>query len=189
MWTTLIFGQHSYYHCHKNIRSYLLTFVITSDPRFKLMPSHKPMFKLIWVKAPLSPLLLHLCCSAPLCCQISVNDFSAPGRLNEAQAGVWRPAPPAARARPRSWLLSACTSCTCLEGARLRTSSHATGGRGCGTESGPPSAYCGGTSCINAHPPTPSLWWFGQNHLRGKRLMLCDARISKMWNKSPGNSL
>lgn len=108
-----------------------------------------------------------LCPSAPLWC--AVNDSSAPGALNEAQPVLWRPTPPAAHVRPHSWLLSACTSCTCLEGARPRTSSRATGGRGCGTESGPPSAYCGGTSCTDARPPTPSLWWFGQNHLREKK--------------------
>lgn len=105
---------------------------------------------------------------------------SAPGSLNEAQPGVRRAAPQVAPARPRSWPSSACTSCTCLEGAHPRTSSHATGGRGCGTESGPPSAYCGGTFCTDARPPTPSLWWFGQNHLK----MLLDTQSKvKKWRK------
>lgn len=75
----------------------------------------------------------------------------------EPESLVWRRAPPAGCAKLRSWLLSAYTSCTCLEEAHLHSSSRATNGKGCELESESPSAYCEGTSCTGARPPGPNL--------------------------------
>lgn len=87
------------------------------------------------------------------------------GSWSELLSLVWRTAPPAVCVRPRSWLWSACTSCTCLEEAGLRSSSRATGGRGRAMEHGSPSAYCGGISCTGARPLTPNLLCYGQIRL------------------------
>lgn len=95
---------------------------------------------------------------------------SASENWSAARSLFWRTAPPAGRARPRSWLWSACTSCICLGGARPRSSSHATSGKGHGTASESPSVYCAGTSCIGARPPGPSLWCCGQNHLHRNKI-------------------
>lgn len=109
--------------------------------------------------------LCSLCHSSPQV--IFPMSSSVSGSLNGARSLVWRTAPPVGCERPRSWLWSACTSCTCPEGAHLHSSSRATGERGCGTASGPPSACCEGTSCTGAHPPNPSLWCCDQNRLPG----------------------
>lgn len=97
---------------------------------------------------------------------------SASESSNDAQSLFWKTAPPAGRVRLRSWLWSACTFCTCLVEAHLRTSSRATSGKGCEMESESPSAYCVGTSCTGERPPTPNLWYYDQNHLSGSKRSL-----------------
>lgn len=109
-------------------------------------------------------------CQHKLNCTNTLLRSRASWSSNEVQFLVCRAVLPAGHVKLRSWPLSAYTSCICLEGARLHTSSHATSGKGCETEREWPSAYYEDTSCIVVRLPNPNLWCYGQNHLPGNKV-------------------
>lgn len=88
---------------------------------------------------------------------------------DEFRSLVWRRASPAGRARPRSWLWTACTCGTGPAWAHRHSASRARGGTSPAMGLAPPEGCCAGTSCTGGRLRHPSLWCQCRNLLRGQK--------------------